>query len=864
MALETYREKRHFDRTPEPQGEPGSTASGRSFVVQKHAARRLHYDFRLEWGGVLKSWAVPKGPSLDPGDKRLAVETEDHPIEYGGFEGVIPEGEYGGGTVLLWDHGTWTPDGDPEKGYRRGKLSFELRGEKLSGRYALVKIRGRKDERKDNWLLIKEDDEVARPGRGTLLVDERPESVATGRSMEEIAEERDRVWSSNGGETTSAGPAEVEGARKAKMPTSIEPQLATLVEEPPKGPEEDGWLHEIKLDGYRLLAFVEGGSARLMTRKEQDWTAKFQPVADALSVLPVERAVFDGEVVALEPDGTTSFSGLQKALSEGRPQSLHYFLFDLLYLDGYDLRKVPLVERKRLLERLLPDGSGVLRYSDHVEGRGEDFYRQACRYRLEGVVSKRAAAPYRPGRGRDWQKSKCLARQEVVIGGFTEPSGSRTGLGALTLGYHRDGRLVYAGRCGTGFSTATLQDLRRRLDRLARKTTPFDQPPTGADARGVQWVSPRLVCEVEFTEWTADGRMRHPVFLGLREDKDPQEIVREQPAPAAEPAAEAKKGGRMADDDTPAKSTAQKSTAKKGTAEVAGVRITSADRVVYDGMALTKLDHARYYERIGDWMLPHVADRPLSLVRCPKGRTDECFYQKHVGEQFPDAVHRVAVEEKEDEEPREYAMVDSVAGLVALVQMGVLEIHVWGSRTDRLERPDRVVFDLDPDVGLAWERVLEATLAVRRRLADLGLESFVKTTGGKGLHVVMPLTRRHDWDEVKAFAKAVAADMVKREPGKYTDNVRKERRKGRVFIDYLRNGRGATYIAPFSTRARPGAPVSVPVAWDALGPDLSSDRWNVETLPARLERLKRDPWAEMDGVRQSITRDVRAELGLGR
>jgi bifunctional non-homologous end joining protein LigD len=635
-------------------------------------------------------------------------------------------------------------------------------------------------------------------------------------------------------------PSELPGARKRSLRGELSPQLPTLVERAPAG---DDWLHEIKLDGYRLLAFVEGGRVRLVTRKGQDWTAKFRPLAEALAAaLPVAEAVLDGEAVALQPDGTTSFAALQQALSDKRPERLHLYLFDLLHLDGWDLRESPLAERKALLRRLLPPAAeGVVRYSDHVEGQGEAFHLQACRHRLEGVVSKRADARYRPGRSRDWVKTKCLERQELVIGGFTEPSGSRQGLGSLLLGFFEGGRLVYAGRCGTGFTTEVLADLRARFDRLERKTPAFTDPPTGADARGVHWVSPKLVCEVEFTEWTEDGRLRHPSFQGLREDKDPAEVTRERPR---EPPRPARKPG--------------------GTAEVAGVPLTSPDRVLYEGMGLTKLDLARYYERVADWMLPHVADRPLSLVRCPQGRDGECFFQKHVGDTFPEAVGRVAIPEKEGDEAKLYGTVDSVAGLVALVQMGVLEIHLWGARTDRLERPDRLVFDLDPDVGLAWERVIEATFALRVRLAELGLQSFVKTTGGKGLHVVVPLTRRHGWEEVKDFARAVAADLVRREPERYTDNARKARRKGRIFIDYLRNGRGATFIAPFSTRAREGAPVSAPVAWKEVGPKLRSDQWSAATLPTRLARLSEDPWQGIDQVRQSITREVRQELGLER
>ncbi len=660
-----------------------------------------------------------------------------------------------------------------------------------------------------------------------------------------------RPAGSGAGRATALAPGELEGARRARLPATLAPQLTTLVEQPPAG---DEWLHEIKLDGYRLLTFLEDGEARLLTRKGEDWTGRLRPLAEAVaSEIPASTALLDGEVVVLEPNGTTSFAALQAALAEKRPGSLTLFLFDLLHLDGWDLRRVPLGERKRLLHRLVPtgaDGSGRVRYTDHVEGRGEAFHRRACRLRLEGVVSKRRDARYRSGRGHDWLKAKCLARQELVIGGFSEPSGARAGLGALLLGVHEDGRLVYAGRCGTGFTAAALAGLRRRLDRLERATPPFADPPTGAEARGVHWVRPEVVCEVEFTEWTEDGRLRHPSFRGLREDKDAAEVVRERPrpGPAGAPAAAAPREA------TPP--------GPRETVEVGGVRLTHAGRRLWQGTGLTKLDLALYYQQIGETMLPHVARRPLSLLRCPQGSAGGCFFQKHVGEQFPEAVGRVAIREREDRKPELYAVVETVAGLLGLVQMGVLEIHVWGARSDRLERPDRVVFDLDPDVGLAWERVIETALFLRFHLAELGLQSFVGTTGGKGLHVVVPLLRRHGWDEVKAFARAVAADLVRREPGKYTDNARKDRRRGRVFVDYLRNGRGATFIAPFSSRARSGAPVAVPISWEELRPDLRSDAWSVATLPRRLERLGEDPWREIGRVRQSITREVRRELGL--
>jgi len=905
-ALAGYRKKRDFRRTPEPAGDDAAAAvrsRGLAYVVQKHAASRLHYDFRLELDGVLKSWAVPKGPSLDPADKRLAVHVEDHPLDYGDFEGTIPQHQYGGGTVLLWDRGTWEPeDGEAaaRTGLGKGKLHFRLEGDKLTGGWILVRMHGPAADGGKNWLLIKEDDDAARPGEGEALVEERTESVASGREMEEIAADPDRVWHAKGAGTPASArldPSAVEGARKGKLPGEPRPMLATLVDEAPAG---DGWLHEIKHDGYRLLCRVErrAGRApdvRLLTRTGKDWTARFEDVAAAAGELPVRSALLDGEVVALAPDGTSSFARLQQALGKAGGGRLACYLFDLLHLDGVDLRRAPLVERKRLLAELLDaagaDGEGLLRFSDHVAGHGDDFVRQACRHAVEGVVSKRAASTYSEGRSRDWRKVKCGDRQELVVGGFTEPSGSRAGFGSLLLGVYppADGdvpaaKLVYTGRVGTGFDDATLEDLRERLGELEVRESPFVDPRRaaggrGAKARGVHWVRPELVAEVSFTEWTEDGVLRHPSFRGLREDKAAEDVVREPAEMAGDDdgdaagggtaggrSAEERKEARMAEkvsrEAARAESGGERS--KRGgegrPTEVAGVRLTSPDRVVYPDQGVTKRDLALYYESVADRILPHLEGRPLSLVRCPKGREGQCFYQKHVDEHFPDAVVRTEVPERDG--PEIYGMVDSVAGLVAMVQMGVLELHTWGARRDRIERPDRLVFDLDPDEGLAWTRVAEAAVEVRDRLAALGLESFAKTTGGKGLHVVVPIERRIGWDDLKDFARGVAESMVRDAPGRYTDNMSKAKRKGKVFIDYLRNGRGATFIAAYSTRARRGATVSAPVRWDELG-RVRPDGYDVRSLPRRLASQKADPWEGFDAIRQSVTAKMRKAVGRG-
>ncbi len=867
MALEEYKRKRNFKATPEPEGKvvkKKGKSKAASFVIQKHAATRLHYDFRLEMEGVLRSWAVPKGPSLDPGEKRLAVHVEDHPLDYGGFEGIIPKGQYGGGTVLLWDRGTWSPqegEGDPVEGYRKGKLKFRLDGEKLQGGWTLVRMHGRQaGDNGENWLLIKENDETAQPGSGDAITEERPESVESGQSLEEIAADPERVWESNRTEKAKKNRTDptdrsdelkkLPGARKAKIPAAVEAQLATLVDEVPQGEE---WIHELKYDGYRALCHLKDGEARLITRNGKDWTDRFESVAREAETLPADQAILDGEVVVLEANGTTSFQALQNALSEGREKDLVYFVFDLLYLDGYDLRPAALEERKTALGALLAGRSQILRFGDHVRGGGEEFYRQACSFGLEGIVCKRADLPYHGGRSKDWLKVKCLKRQEFVIVGFTDPEGSRVGLGALLLAVYEEKKpgedLVFAGKVGTGFNARTLRDLRKKLDKIVVDKPAFTNAPRGAEARRSHWVKPQLVAEVTFGEWTRDSLLRHSTFQGLREDKKPAEVVRER-AQELPPEGKAPKAARKAN--MPGSS--------KKEIEIAGVRFTNPEKVLYPGQGVTKRDLGMYYSRIADWILPHVSNRPLTLVRCPEGQAKQCFYQKHVNEQFPKSVYRVEVEEGKQTVP--YGAVDSLAGILSLVQMGVLEIHLWGAHRDDIEKPDYVVFDLDPDEGLAWERVVEGAITTRDFLAELGLKTFLKTTGGKGLHVVFPLTRRAGWDEVKAFTKAVAEAIVAREPKKYTAKLPKADRKGKVFIDYLRNGRGATSIAPFSTRARAGAPVSATLFWEELETDVRANTWTVQNLPDRLESLSGDPWEDFTKVRQSITAAMKKAVGM--
>ena len=879
-GLGEYHHKRNFAQTPEPRGTvgPAARAGDLAFVIQKHAATRLHYDFRLELDGVLKSWAVPKGPSLDPQDKRLAMHVEDHPLDYGGFEGIIPKGEYGGGTVLLWDRGTWRPEGDPHAGYRAGNLKFALAGEKLSGSWALVKIRGgRRDARDEDraWLLIKHRDEHARAGKAGDVTGARPESVATGRTLEDIASASDRVWHSNrpaasakaarSGSPRPPAPsaAAVAGGRRAALPRFVAPELATLVS---KAPDGDGWLHEMKFDGYRILARLDGGRVQLLSRNERDWTEKFPQVADAVAGLPARTAMLDGEVAVLLPGGTTSFQALQNLGEAPEHGELVYMVFDLLHLDGYDLTDARLEDRKAALASLVAAGGrgGVVRYSDHVIGSGPDFFAQACRLGLEGAIAKRRDAPYVGTRGGDWLKIKCVREQEVVIGGYTDPEGARTGIGALLAGVNEDGRLVYVGKVGTGFTTQVLRDLKKRLAPLEQPTAPFDTRPTGVGRP--HWVRPELVAQVTFSEWTSDGKMRHPSFQGLREDKPAAEVVRERAvAPAESRTTPSSRRSREKGPSTgtppsrakaPAVAERARSSRDGVVAEVAGVRLTHADRILFPGPAATKLDLARYYEGIAEWILPHLADRPTSLVRGPEGVSGTYFYQKHVGHWAPPSLRRVRIKEKT--KVGEYLVVDTLAGLIALAQIDILEIHTWNSVTADLERPNRIVFDLDPAPDVEWSRVVEAARVVRARLTSLGLESWVKTTGGKGLHVVAPLAPGSTWDAGAEFSREVAEAIVREAPRGYVAHMAKAARAGKIFIDYLRNVRGATSVAAYSTRARPAAPVAVPLDWDELTPRLRSDRFTIESVPRRLASLRADPWRGYWTARQALPRPQRS------
>ncbi|MCU4178190.1 DNA ligase D [Bosea sp. BH3] len=800
-TLDLYRAKRDFTRTREPKGAQGrraAKAGAGAFVIHKHAARRLHYDLRLEHGGVLWSWAVTRGPSLDPAEKRLAVHVEDHPIEYGGFEGTIPAGQYGAGSVIIWDEGRWQPEGDPVAGMKKGHIAFTLEGHKLHGSWHLIRLKPRRGEKRDNWLLIKSEDEFARTDEDILEAE--PDSVKSGLSVEAIGtdEANGKVWATTK-PPKRAGSA-VALPRKARrqaeapaLPGFVEPCLATLEAKPPVG---EGWLHEVKFDGYRLQARIDHGAVKLLTRSGLDWTARFgKGLAAALAALPCETALVDGEVVVLGEAGISSFSALQEALSEGKASGLVYFAFDLLHLDGEDLRSEPLIARKERLEALLQTvpAEGPLRYSEHFIEPGQTMLSHACRMGLEGVISKRADAPYRSGRGRSWIKSKCTQRQEFVIAGYVPSAAAGRTLRSIVAGYYEDGELQPAGRVGTGFNARSAAALKKKLDALKSDVSPF--AGKAGRERGVVWVKPELLAEVEFRAWTASKTLRHASFLGLREDKPAREVVAEAGA-KPEPERKAKAGP---------------SQARKVVAVKTSVKLSNPDKVLWPDVGLSKQGLLAYYERVWPLMQPFVIDRPLSLVRAPDGIEGQRFFQKHAGPGTPEAVRRT-----KDTDGEELIHIHDFDGLAALVQLGTVEIHLWGATVAAVETPDQIIFDLDPDEGVPLERVREAALTVRAHLKELGFESLLKVSGGKGYHVVLPLKPKAGWERVKDFARDFAKAMAQAEPKLYTATLSKKARRGRIFIDYLRNGRGATAIAPFSTRAREGASIACPIAWADL------------------------------------------------
>jgi bifunctional non-homologous end joining protein LigD len=831
MALETYRNKRNFAATAEPKGAAPVAGSSNLFVVQKHDATRLHYDFRLALDGVLKSWAVTRGPSLNPGEKRLAVAVEDHPLEYADFEGTIAKGEYGGGAVIVWDNGTWSPLGDPHRGLKKGHLEFELHGQKLNGRWHLVRMHGKPGEKRENWLLIKGDDEFARASDEADILEERPESINTGRTIDQL-EGEPPGWSSKTGKiekpngagaaakprarisarksgTAPARKSASEAGSKVPLPGFVEPMLATLSKAPPTG---DRWLHEIKFDGYRLQAHIEEGKVTLWTRGGLDWTKKFgKAVAEALRNLPVRSALIDGEMVVANESGVAEFSLLQADLSDGRIDRFVYYAFDCLYLDGRDLREEPLVRRKELLSKLLGTEGGAVRYSSHFVEDGKLVLQRACALGLEGIISKAGQSVYVSGRGKSWVKAKCSAQQEFVIAGYVPSSTGRKAIGSLSLGVYEGKDLRYVGRVGTGFSSGVAEALFTRLDAMRLRSSPFVKPLSTAEARQVRYVKPEFIAQIDFRGWTGDGLLRQASFQGLRDDKPAREVVRET---------------TMATNAAPERPTSS-------------VTLSHPDRVYWPDVGVTKEGLADYYAEAWPFMKPLIVGRALALVRCPDGIGGQTFFQKHAWK----GLNRNIVLVKDPTEPEELISIRDFDGLMALVQSAALEIHPWGSTVTDWERPDMIVMDLDPGDDVTWASVIAAADEVRARLKNSGLASFVKTSGGKGLHVVSPVKPKADWPAVKAFTKAIADSMAADSPDRYVSTIPKARRHGKILIDYLRNQRGMTAVAAYSARARPGASVSMPLAWEELTSEIGPAYFTTRNAPARLSSSA-DPWAD--------------------
>ena len=916
--LGKYRSMRNFSVTAEPPG-TGQLAAEQAlpFCIQKHAASHLHYDFRLGWQGVLKSWAVAKGPSYVVRDRRLAVQVEDHPMEYGGFEGIIPAGQYGGGTVMLWDHGTWAPQPgheDIDAGLREGSLKFVMYGEKIRGRWTLVRMGGKAaTERKPNWLLIKEHDDFERTADAPAITDSEVCSVATGRTIEEIAAQKDHVWNSKetagpgqawyrqispdgmndraalsrskAGSRLSPGTApspqalQLSGLPPELQPSFIKPQLALETTAPPEG---DAWFHELKLDGYRMQARKSGSSVAMLTRSGLDWTYRVPAIARAVGALPVESATLDGEVVVLAEDGTTDFARLQASFQEGVQHPLTFFCFDLLHISGFDPRGLPLRRRKEILASLVPtDSDAEVRFSEHIKGSGAAMFRRACELHAEGIISKQAEAPYRPDRGHDWLKSKCLREQEFVVGGFTLSSDGPDLIGSLLLGYYRDGKLIYAGRTGTGFTRKLKQSLRGQLSRLECGSPPFVRLPSEAK-RGALWVRPELVAQVRFATWTAEDLIRQAAFLGLREDKNAAEVVREEPTVAPKPKAarspRSAPAKPLAEPGLPSPQPAATFSIRARRAGAASVeqpaspkspvsmaspvgdwaafshppvRLTHPGKILDPETHATKQMLADFYWAVADRMLPHIAGRPLSLVRCPEGASKPCFYQKHVNHMLPPGVTSTPVPDKKTGVVEPYITLSTPDAVAGLAQMGVLEIHPWGSTNSDLEHANRIVFDLDPDETLAWADVARAALEVRDRLKQRKLTSFLKTTGGKGLHVVVPIAPIATWDQVKVWARQFVVNMERDSPQRFLTKMTKAARSGRIYLDYLRNERGATAVAPYSPRARAGLGVSLPLRWSELS-SLERPVFQVSGFPTWSKRLLSDPWSTLSKLDQRL------------
>ena len=850
MALDEYNRKRDFAATPEPGGEAKPTGKrgqrhALQYCIQKHDATRLHYDFRLELDGTLKSWAVPKGPSLDPKSRRLAVHVEDHPLDYATFEGTIPAGHYGAGDVIVWDRGIWIPQGDPEEGYRKGKLKFALEGEKLSGTWNLV--RTRMEGGKEQWFLIKSNDESARPESEYDIVREQPDSVLSDRTL--IPRKRGKAKLEVDAKPVKTPPARrarkkadqvtLSGAKSAALPESIKPQLATLVESVPDG----DWRYEVKFDGYRIMARIDSGKVQLFTRNGHDWTAKMPQQAEALAALGLESAWLDGEVVVPNEDGTPDFQALQNAFEVGRSGTIVYYLFDLPYLNGMDLREVPLEERRAALSQVLEhNDNDLLRFSADFTEQPESVLESACQMKLEGLIGKRAGSTYVSKRSSSWVKIKCKNRQEFIIVGYTDPKGARSGFGALLLGLHDEaGALHYAGKVGTGFNQVTLKSLHAKLKALEVDKSPLAKAPPAADVRGAHWLKPELMCEVAFAEMTRQGVIRHSVFHGLRSDKPAQAITHERPAKAA---------------------TTGSGKAAASSANSAGkIKISNPERIIDKTIGATKMELARFYAEVAPWALPHLRHRPLALVRAPEGIDGELFFQKHT--EKLSIPHITQLDTALFPDHAALMTIDTPEALVSAAQMGTIELHTWNAVAPVLDHPDRFVLDLDPDPALPWKRMVEATQLTQTLLDEIGLQSFLKTSGGKGLHILVPLEPVHDWAEVKAFSQAIAQYMAKLMPQHFSAVSGPKNRVGRIFIDYLRNSQGASTVAAYSVRAREGLGVSVPIHRDELADLKGANLWTIRNLMPRLEEQgDDDPWAGIDATGQRITADMRERLRM--
>lgn len=818
--LQDYKRKRDFNATPEPSGSRarGKQAHALQYCIQKHDASHLHYDFRLELDGTLKSWAIPKGPSLDPKVRRLAVHVEDHPLDYAEFEGVIPEGHYGAGDVIVWDRGVWEPEGDPHAAYAKGKLRFRLQGEKLSGTWNLFRthLAGKKEQ----WMLVKSHDGEARSEADYSIVEAQPDSVLSDRTL--IPRKAKAVPASRKAKTT---------ARKAALPDQLQPQLATLVDSPPSG----DWRYEVKFDGYRILARIDGNDVRLFTRNGHDWSSKMPHQVEALRALGLDSAWLDGEMVVVDDNGVADFQALQNAFDTEQDGGITYYLFDLPYLAGQDLRQMPLQNRRQALEQLLrKNASERLKYSESFDQPVDSLLASACQLELEGLIGKRADSPYTGKRSADWIKLKCKQRQEFVIVGFTDPKGSRSGFGALLLALHDDatGELRYAGKVGTGFNATTLASLHGRLKPLEIARPALPKPPTGAEARGVHWLKPQLLAEVAYAQMTRDGVVRHSVFHGLRDDKPATDIDLERAMPG-------------------------KTASKPPEDDLGELRLTHPDRVIDASSGATKRDIAEYYAQVSAWILPQLKHRPVALVRAPDGLGGELFFQKNAGQ-----LHIPNVLTYDKAEAGQAAMViNRPDTLLGAVQMNMLELHTWNATDKDFDKPDRFVLDLDPDPALPWKAMLEATQLTLTLLDELGLKVFIKTSGGKGIHLVVPLTRRASWDEVKDFSHAIVTYLAKLFPDRLSAVSGPKNRVGRIFIDYLRNGKGATTVSAYSLRAREGLPVSVPIWREELAQLKGANQWHIGNLQQRLAEVD-DPWADLAKTRQSITARMRKQMGM--